>query len=186
MSSKRPKRKPFLLSQVVELLTEEHEPLHYLGRQAARPSLLTSTPAAAVPGTTAGGADDDRWREITRAELVAGEVTSEDSQPPISLHRMVMTTDAGIGKSVNLRWLVAKWNESTSDGAAFLIHLDRVASHQHDESFFRDVLIPEFRKAGCAGSDETLAKYCFGSVARTYCCSLWTDSISRVRRGSGH
>jgi formylglycine-generating enzyme required for sulfatase activity len=67
--------------------------------------------------------ESNRWLEIEREQLATGRLVDEDGQVH-ELRRVVLTTDAGIGKSANLEWLQyainqrAKSEHATIEAAA--------------------------------------------------------------------
>lgn len=141
---------PFIASQSIELLLDTHNPLRHMMSLATR----RDGPAAAGMGVNPevggapSGADDELWEAISRKEFLTGTVR-RDGRPAVSLRRTVLTIGAGIGKSVNLRWLVARLNGKGSHHVAFFVPLDRIEQyHDNDDAFFRHVLLPEYRRAG--------------------------------------
>jgi formylglycine-generating enzyme required for sulfatase activity len=66
--------------------------------------------------------DAERWAELPRADLLAGSFAG---QP---LHRVALTTDAGLGKTYNLAWLCHELNDRARSLLAFVLPLGELDS----------------------------------------------------------
>jgi formylglycine-generating enzyme required for sulfatase activity len=89
-------------------------------------------------GMAGGGAQDEesraerRWLALDRQQLITGQVTDTQGKSH-RLQRLVLSTDAGVGKSSNLEWLQWEINRAATDdlliGAsplAFVVHLGKL------------------------------------------------------------
>jgi formylglycine-generating enzyme required for sulfatase activity len=141
----------FLESQTMQLLVlkkdqDPHQALNAiaLARQHAH------VPPVGRDGATANPAAEPFWQPITRDEVVAGQI-QVDHGSPISLRRMVLTTDAGIGKTANLWWLHQQLSTPGADSVVFLV---RLGSVENASDFLVGVLLGEFRRADQNHSEE--------------------------------
>jgi hypothetical protein len=110
---------PFIETQGVQLLTAAGDPRPHLraeyfrSRRAGAPATLLQDPATAAQ-------EPDAWEPIERDDLLRGETTLADGSV-VSLHRLVITTDAGVGKTTNMRWLNTHLTRTAAGSIAFLI-----------------------------------------------------------------
>ena len=58
---------------------------------------------------------------------------------------MVITTDAGVGKTITMQWLSADLNRPDSDIAAFFLTFSRMPNQPAD--LIREAMLPEFRRS---------------------------------------
>ena len=109
-------RPPFIADQGMRLLMADN-PWKYLipeafrGRRMERGGLQEDT-----------GGEEGPWQPVDRSAVALDRVSAEDSMR-ISLHRLVVTTDAGIGKTTNLGWMYQRINQLDSQAVAFAIAL---------------------------------------------------------------
>ncbi|MGB7326596.1 MAG: SUMF1/EgtB/PvdO family nonheme iron enzyme [Rubripirellula sp.] len=61
----------------------------------------------------------ETWREILRDELVMRLVNFEEQH----IHRLVVSSDAGLGKTTNMRWLHKEINQADDTSTAFLLNV---------------------------------------------------------------
>ena len=110
---------PFIETQGVQLLTAAGDPRPHLraeyfrSRRAGAPATLLRDPATAAQ-------EADAWEPIEREDLLRGETTLAN-RTVVSLQRLVITTDAGVGKTTNMRWLKTHLTRTAADSIAFLI-----------------------------------------------------------------
>ena len=93
---------PFIASQQWSLLCETESPQQYLSTNSVR--------GAGIQPPTAGDAATqvDPWIPIDdREDVIRNRLNVPDMGGPVDLSRLVITTDAGIGKSVGMDWLRA-------------------------------------------------------------------------------
>jgi serine/threonine protein kinase len=150
-------RPPFLASQGMRLLRETKQSRPYLQAEFFR-----SRPSAA-PLLPLRAQQEQAWIPIARNDLAGNRVCLPDGTR-CDLHRLVITTDAGVGKTTNMNWLHAVLNRprpktepgTTEPGTlALLINLGQVSASA--ESFGRDVLLPLLRRAPGNAPEELSA-----------------------------
>ena len=104
----------YIPDQQWSLLTEFQRPWDYLHTAQFR----VDRPQGAAAFPNAADAET-RWRAIDPEALVAG-VWELDGQH-IDLNRVVITTDAGIGKTTATEWLSYRFNLPGSNWMAFRV-----------------------------------------------------------------
>jgi serine/threonine protein kinase/formylglycine-generating enzyme required for sulfatase activity len=133
-------RPPFVHTHGMRLLLETDDP-----RKCLQPEFFRSRPSAAplLPSRAW-----EPWIPIDRNELARNRVCLSDGTT-CDLNRLVITTDAGVGKTTNMNWLHYVLNRPRSQTEpgklALLINLGQVSASA--ESFGRDVLLPLLRHA---------------------------------------
>jgi formylglycine-generating enzyme required for sulfatase activity len=113
-------RTPFIESQGLSILPVMPDPWPHLDPKYFR-SRRSGVP---MPSADAGASDGGViWQPIERDDLVAGRLddSAQSTDPP---PRVVLTTDAGIGKTTNVRWLANRWNADNGSTVAVLIDSD--------------------------------------------------------------
>jgi hypothetical protein len=90
---------------------------------------------------------DGSWIPITCKDIVAG-IIGDNART--KLHRMVLTSDAGIGKTTNLQWLNYNLNLKDSPKLAFLIDITDFSDDTN--AFISNTLVSLLRKS--KGNDE--------------------------------
>lgn len=132
---------PFIADQAVHLLTDWNDPRSHLRTDAFR-RLRNKR-----QGKQAEGPRDDEsnfWQEISRQDLQSGVARHADRD--ISLRRLVITSDAGLGKSATLAWLAAQESSPESPNVAFVIRAAELGN-----SGARGRLLPELASGGNGG-----------------------------------
>ncbi|MFO0870502.1 MAG: SUMF1/EgtB/PvdO family nonheme iron enzyme [Pirellulales bacterium] len=125
---------PFLVGQGIRQLTADGDPWPYL-----KPDYFRARRSGAVVSVEADARQAAAWTSLERDSVVAGVCT-----PDHPFRRLVVTTDAGIGKSVNLEWLQYAIHGRVGLTTAFVVNLGAVrtdAAH-----FLEDVLVSDFRR----------------------------------------
>ncbi|MCY2980339.1 MAG: TIR domain-containing protein, partial [Planctomycetota bacterium] len=111
---------PFIDTQGLRLLLETDRPEQYLHPAYFRVGR----------GTRSSMAEQDLgdWVEVDRAELAANELTV-DGESRVELSRLVITTDAGVGKTTTMQWLEAELNRPSAATVAFHLTFSHVPAH---------------------------------------------------------
>ncbi|MFO0816902.1 MAG: SUMF1/EgtB/PvdO family nonheme iron enzyme [Pirellulales bacterium] len=125
---------PFLVGQGMRLLNAEGDPWPHL-----KPEYFRARRSGPVVSVEADARQAAAWTDVARESVVGG--VCEPNHP---FRRLVVTTDAGIGKTVNLEWLQYAIHGRVDLTTAFLVKLGGVrtdAAH-----FLEDVLVPDFRR----------------------------------------
>ena len=130
------RKPPLITDQGIRLLTETDNPLHYLRVEYFR-SRRPGTPGSPV-------ADDGAWIPVTRRDVVGNSVQFAPGRR-CDFSRVALTTDAGMGKSVNMGWLHDMFNEPGRGTLAFLIELASLP--QVGPDFSQKILLPLLRQA---------------------------------------
>ena len=97
---------------------------------------------------TGQAADLGIWKPIDRSDVVFNRLRDDDGTP-CDLSRLVVTADAGMGKTVALVWLNFELNASDTEEAAFLLTFGQLPQCLDD--LLPCVLVPELRR--CIGKD---------------------------------
>lgn len=108
-------RTGFIETQGLKLLDPRAEPREWLKPEYFR-SRRTGIPEA-QPQVSAV---DEAWATMDRSDLVRGIIELPDGRS-YELNRMVVVTDAGVGKTTNLFWLATQFNQDPTDRVAFLV-----------------------------------------------------------------
>ncbi len=110
------KKPPFIQSQSLRLLLETDRPERFLNPQYFR----------AGRGPRSGAPDEDHgeWGQIERDELVRNH--QGDSEALLDFTRVVITTDAGVGKTTTMQWLEAALSRPNSSTMAFFLTFSNV------------------------------------------------------------
>jgi NACHT domain len=119
MSHSRPR---YIVDQTWRLLMDTENPLMHL-----KPEYFRAGHSSVADGTLADWVA--LWLELEDHERVALDQVVDRNGKPISLHRLMITTDAGMGKSAAVQWLWYRINKSDSGKVAFRIdvrQLERV------------------------------------------------------------
>ena len=142
---------PFIDSQGFRLLMDTEQPQRFLRAEYFRSARLGSD------GMSGGrGQDLGHWIPIGREELASNQVTDPNGSP-CDLSRLVVTTDAGVGKTTNLRWLHYALNRPGSDTVAFLLDFGRLPVSA--DRVLDDALVPLFRKVPHQNEEDQLPEH---------------------------
>lgn len=136
---------PFIQTQGMRLLQETERPERFLRAEYFR--------AGRAMGP-AGGEDRGRWAAVNRFDVVRNAVEI-DKDSPCDLSRLVVTTDAGVGKTITMQWLNAELNRPDSSTAAFFLTFSRMPEHAAD--LIPESLLPQFAKPDDAGAPPPTA-----------------------------
>jgi formylglycine-generating enzyme required for sulfatase activity len=128
---------PFIATQQMRLLDETVRPERFLRAELFRSG---PTPGAGLRTVEETG----RWTPVDRRDVAHNRLRNADG-PATPLDRLVLTTDAGIGKTANLQWLRAELNSPDSDSVAFLLDVARLPRRADDLS--AETLLPQLRGA---------------------------------------
>ena len=128
---------PFILTQTFRLLLETERPERYL-----RPEYFR---AGRNASSAMGEQDLGDWVTINRNDVLRGRVKAENGAT-CDLSRLVLTTDAGVGKTTAMRWLNAMLNRSSDDNAAFFFTFSKLTARPDD--LIDEVLVPILLEAG--------------------------------------
>ncbi|MCY2977756.1 MAG: TIR domain-containing protein, partial [Planctomycetota bacterium] len=117
---------PFIDTQGLRLLLDTNRPEQYLHPAYFRVGR----------GTRASMAEQDLgdWVEVDRNVLAANELTvanelSVPNESRVDLSRLVITTDAGVGKTTTMQWLEAELNRPGAATVAFHLTFSHVPAH---------------------------------------------------------
>jgi len=127
---------PFVSTQGLRLLLDTDQPQRFLRAEYFR--------AGRGVGPSVSAADLGMWARLARADVVAGQTTLDDGSP-CSLRRLAITTDAGVGKTIALRWLSRELNRPGGGTAAFLLHFHQLPVRAED--LIRHTLVPQLQHA---------------------------------------
>jgi len=127
---------PFILSQGLQLLLETERRERYL-----RPEYFRVGRGAAA---ATAEQDTGTWVAVDRFDVAHNRVRAADNEP-CELSRLVITTDAGVGKTTTVEWLEAELNQPESMLAAFLIPCGRIPARADD--LLQEVLVPRLLHA---------------------------------------
>lgn len=168
---------PFIVSQGMRLLTETEHPARFLRAEYFRSRRPGATPSGEMAG---GGPGDDCWIAIDREDVALGGVELSGRET-CSLRRLVITTDAGIGKSVNMQWLNRRLNQPGSRTMSLLIEPQSLLEEPNDWLALLAGLIPAPRakRDGCRCLVERLRSQ--GRLAILF-DALDQASVGTVRR----
>ena len=137
------KKPPYIETQSLRLLLESDRPERFLHPQYFR--------GGRGPQTVTPAEDRGEWGEIDRGELVRNELGSIDG-PRCDLARMVITTDAGVGKTTTMQWLEAELNQPGASTAAFCLTFSHLPTRL-------DELLPDLtRRMMSAEGDAATSK----------------------------
>lgn len=141
---------PFIETQTFRLLLETERPERFL-----RPEYFRAGRGASP---AMGEQNLGDWVTIDRHDVMRNGVTSEDGTA-CDLSRMVVTTDAGVGKTTEMRWFEAMLNRAAGDTAAFFLTFSQLPARVDD--LLDEVLLPRLLEArtgdGPAAADDTVA-----------------------------
>jgi len=127
---------PFIASQGLRLLLDTDQPQRFLRAEYFR--------AGRGVGPSVSEADLGTWIGMARTDVVAGQTTLAGGSP-CSLRRLAITTDAGVGKTIALRWLGRELNRPGGDTAAFLLTFHQLPVRAED--LIRHTLVPQLQHA---------------------------------------
>ena len=133
---------PFIASQTMRLLHPSVEqPRRFLQPEYFR----SQRPGAAAPDAppTVGAMQEAAWQMVDRQAVVDGWATLHGGTV-CPLHRLVITTDAGIGKTKNMQWLNWQLNQPARPTVAFLIEPQWLDSPRGD---WLDLLVTVLAKS---------------------------------------
>ena len=136
---------PFVVSQGVRLLLDTDQPQRFL-----RAEYFRAGRGGRGLGPSVSEADLGTWVPLARADVVAGQTTLADGSP-CSLRRLAITTDAGVGKTIALRWLSRELNRPGCQTAAFLLYFHQLPLRAED--LIRQTLVPLLQHA--AGNEAS-------------------------------
>ena len=122
---------PFIETQTFRLLLETERPERFLRPEYFRAGRGAS-PAMGEPNL-------GDWITVDRHDVVHNCVMSDDGAG-YDLSRMVVTTDAGVGKTTEMRWFEARLNRPAVDTAAFFLTFSQLPARTDD--LLDDVLVP--------------------------------------------
>jgi hypothetical protein len=105
---------PFIDSQGMRLLSELEDPRPYLRAEHFRAGRV------ARGGGNTTGQMPDAWMAVDRFEVAHNSLAAEDGKN-WDLSRLVLTTDAGVGKTTTMEWLEVELNRGSSDRLAMLL-----------------------------------------------------------------
>src|SRR5258708_7436960 len=110
---------PFLRSQKLYILKPD-----VASRAAVHPEQFHASrrQQGEVRGDDPAKPDGDSWTELPRADLLAGSFNDQ------CLHRVALTTDAGLGKTYNLKWLRLALNGRARGLRAFMLTIGALAA----------------------------------------------------------
>jgi len=135
---------PFIETQTFRLLLETERPARFL-----RPEYFRAGRGAR--GTSAEQ-NLGNWLTVDRYEVVEN-CAKDDQGTACDLSRLVLTTDAGIGKTTEMHWLEAQLNRPDTDTAAFFLTFSELPPRVDD--LLGEVLLPRLLRAW--SDDVTLA-----------------------------
>ena len=133
---------PFVVSQGVRLLLDTDRPQRFLRAEFFR--------AGRRAGPSVSEADLGTWAGLARADVVAGQTTLADGSA-CSLRRLAITTDAGVGKTIALRWLGRELNRPGGQTAAFFLQFHQLPLRAED--LLPHTLVPALQHA--AGNEAS-------------------------------
>ena len=110
--SKNQNKPPFIATQTFRLLLETDRPERFL-----RPEYFRAGRGASP---AMGEQNLGDWITVDRHDVARNRVTNDDGEA-CDLLRLVVTTDAGVGKTTEMRWLEAMLNRPASDTVAFFL-----------------------------------------------------------------
>lgn len=112
-------RPPLIETQELRLLLETQRPQRYLHPEYFRVGRATrSAPREQDLG---------QWATVDRGELARNDLANADGSH-CDLSRLVITTDAGIGKTIAMQWLESELNQPGGTAAAFYFTFSRLPS----------------------------------------------------------
>lgn len=132
---------PFVATQTMLLLQEVGMPQRFLRAENFR--------AGRPVSATINEVDRDKWTVVDRNEVAANRVTIAGA--PCDLSRLVITADAGVGKTVTMGWLAAFLSEPASPTVPFYLTFRDLSS-----DILSEVLLPRFFQSSgspCAAAD---------------------------------
>ena len=103
MNVERANGAPYIATQSIRLLTDTEQPQRYLRAEYFR--------AGRAAGPSIGPEDAGVWVEVNRWDLARNRVQNPDDSP-CDLSRLVITTDAGVGKTTTMDWLHSVLNHT--------------------------------------------------------------------------
>ena len=106
-------RPPYISSQQMRLLTDTQHPRRHMQAESFQQRREEGESTEA----------DNRWVEVSREDVALDQVQIHGQ--PCSLRRLVITTDAGMGKTATLQWLNYRLNGPRSNTVAFFIPLNK-------------------------------------------------------------
>ena len=109
-----PKHPPFISSQGVRLLMETEDP-----RACLRPEFFRAGRVARSGGEPTEQ-HPDAWVDVERSEFAHNALQPEDGEP-CDLSRLVITTDAGVGKTTMMEWLEVELNRGSGEQLGLLL-----------------------------------------------------------------
>ena len=108
---------PFIETQELRLLLQTERPERFLHPEYFR---VGRGPRSAESGRPLG-----EWGTFDRGELAGNVLTNTDGSP-CDLSRLVITTDAGIGKTTTMLWLENELSQPGAPTAAFYLTFSRL------------------------------------------------------------
>jgi len=111
------RKAPFIADQGMRILKDMDN-----RREHLRPDCFRSQRQVGGKDSPSAQGPDDAWQQVDRYDMAMDRV--KDSRgAAVPLNRLVITTDAGMGKTVTLRWLHAVLNRPGSPMLAFWVPL---------------------------------------------------------------
>ncbi len=131
---------PFEDDQGLDLLIDRQTPQRRLRPESFRSLRLQDQDQSRGP-TGAGDQDDEKyWKPLTRQQLLMGNALVENERFP--MHRVVVTTDAGIGKTTNMKWLAYSLNLAVKDQLAMFLLASELTARP--DKLIEEVLIEKY------------------------------------------
>ena len=130
---------PFILGQGMRLLTEIEHPRKYLAAQYFRAGRQSADGRSRLGGNDRQQ-EPDVWVNVDRSDVAFDRVKIKGQS--VSVHRMVIVTDAGIGKTTNLSWIHRQLCSDDSDKLAFQLPMSDLVPAGSTGSKW-DVLVKE-------------------------------------------
>ena len=134
---------PFIQTRGLRLLLETERPERFL-----RPEYFRAGRGA---GPALAQRDVGTWFAVDRHDVARNCVTDEKGAA-CDLSRLVVTTDAGVGKTTEMHWLEAELNQPGGQTAAFFLTFGQLPSRA--EQLIDDVLVPRLLYAGTATNKQ--------------------------------
>jgi hypothetical protein len=129
-------RPPFIGHQTLRLLSPANDPRQLLRLQELRGRW-------SLDAATRGAGESGPWRTIDRDQLLAS-VENEHDAFGSDLLRLVITSDAGVGKTTNINWLHAEINSRSPYIAILVDSFAKLSTYL--EEVVSQTLSPAFRR----------------------------------------
>lgn len=133
---------PYIVSQGMRLLIDTASPRKWLRAEFFRAG-------RGGRGGAMGESQEEPWVAVDRHAVADNRLTLDDGQP-CDLSRLVITTDAGIGKTKALQWLEKELNVPGRQQLAVLLNFHEVPASNDD---WLRCLLPRLQRA--AGNESS-------------------------------